>query len=316
MIMEKDIYTSITELTAVYETLNKCLKSDPCTTNAYQVDRQQAYRDSYVALCAVPVEQVALRLVAEGIEDRVLVRLRDLIRENIHICETRQEVFSQVDFEVLCRLQEEYLFAGKRTLLLSDRKLIEEYPYPTEREREQLLRENRSELNELDNERNRYRQENAAWICRDYYTAICETSRSFAAIFDSYFPVEKKTITVAPIESDVQPIEIKSILPDEIFRSRMFDKLRELESRLIRSGDLDENLHWQAKHKNGKPDIKRLVTFLAGLLDNDYFLPNRDAAIKRFFEERYRIPIGQNFERKRREPLTNDYRTIFYDLPF
>lgn len=314
--MEKDIYTSITELTAVYETLNKCLKSDPCTTNAYQVDRQQAYRDSYAALCAVPVEQIALRLIADGIEDRVLVRLRDLIRENIHICETRQEVFSQVDLEVLCRLQEEYLFAGKRTLLLSDRKLIEEYPYPTEREREQLLRENRSELNELDNERNRYRRENAAWICKDYYTAICEISRSFTTILDNYFPVEKKTTTAAPIESDVQPTEIKSILPDEIFRSRMFDKLRELESRLIRSGDLDENLHWQAKHKNGKPDIKRLVTFLAGLLDNDYFLPNRDAAIKRFFEKRYRIPIGQNFERKRREPLTKDYRTIFYDLPF
>lgn len=47
----------------------------------------------------------------------------------------------------------------------------------------------------------------------------------------------------------------------------MFDKLRELESRLIRSGDLDKDLHSQAKHK-------------------------------------------------RREPLTKDYRTIFYDLPF
>lgn len=316
MIMETDIYTSITELTAVYETLNKCLNSDPCTTNAYQVDRQQTYRDSYAALCAVPVEQVALHLIAEGIEDRVLVRLRDLIRENIHICETRQEVFSQVDFEALCRLQEEYLFAGKRTLLLSDRKLIEEYPYPTEWEREQLLWENRSELNELDNERYRYRQANALWICKDYYTAICDMSRSFAAIFDSYFPAEKKTITVAPIESDVQPTETKSILPEEIFRSRMFDRFRELEARLLKSGDLDADLHWQAKHKNGKPDIKRLVTFLTGLLDNGYFLPNRDAAIKRFFEERYRIPIGQNFERKRREPLTKDYRTIFYDLPF
>lgn len=311
-----DLFTRIADLAALYQTLNRHLKSDPCTTNAYQVCRQQAYRDSYAALCAAPVEPIALRLIAEGIGDRALVRLRDLIRENIHICETRQDVFSRVDFEALCRLQEEYLFAGKRTLLLNDRKLIEEYPYPTEREREQLLRENRAELNELDNERSRYRQENVVWICRDYYTAICETSRSFAAIFDSYFPVEKKTTTASPTELDVQPAEAKSILPDEIFRSRMFDKLRELEARLLKSGDLDEDLHWQAKHKNGKPDIKRLVTFLAGLLDNGYFLPNRDAAIKRFFEERYRIPIGQNFERKRREPLTKDYRTIFYDLPF
>ena len=306
----------IAELSATYETLNERLKSDPCATNVYQVCRQETYRDSYAALCAVPVEQVALRLIAEGIGDRVLVRLRDLIRENIRICETRREVFSQVDFEALCRLQEDYLFAGKRTSLLNDRKLIEEYPYPTEREREELLRENRSELHELDKERNRYRQENAAWICKDYYAAICETSRSFAAILDSYFPVEEKTATAAPTASDVQPTETKNILPDEIFRSRMFDKLRELESRLVKSGDLDEDLHWQAKHKNGKSDIKRLVTFLAGLLDNGYFLPKRDAAIKRFFEERYRIPIGQNFERKRREPLTKDYRTIFYDLPF
>lgn len=61
MIMGMDIYTSITELTTVYETLNKCLKSYPCTTNAYQVDRQQTYRDSYAALCTVPVEQITLR---------------------------------------------------------------------------------------------------------------------------------------------------------------------------------------------------------------------------------------------------------------
>ena len=96
----------------------------------------------------------------------------------------------------------------------------------------------------------------------------------------------------------------------------MFDKLRELETRLVKSGDLDETLHWQAKHKNDTPDIKRLVTVLAGLLDNGYFLPNRETSIKRFFEERYRIAIGQNFERRRRAPLTKIYRTIFCDFPF
>lgn len=120
----------------------------------------------------------------------------------------------------------------------------------------------------------------------------------------------------AATDANEQLTEAKSILPDEIFRTRMFDKLRELEARLVKSGDLDETLHWQAKHKNDKPDIKRLVTFLAGLLDNGYFLPNRDTSIKRFFEERYRIAIGQNFERRRRAPLTKIYRTIFCDFPF
>ena len=318
MIMEPDIYTSITELAAVYETLNERLESDPCTTDAYQVCCQQTYRDAYAALQAMPVEPIALRLIAEGISDRVLTRLRDLIRKNIHICETRKEFFRQVDFCDLCRLQEDYLFAGKRTSLLNDRKEIGEYPYPTEREREELLQENRAALNELDNERAAYRRENAGWIGRDYYTAINEMSCFSASVLDSYFPVEKKTITVVPttMESADQPTEFKSISPDEIFRSRMFDKFRELEKRLIKSGDLGEDLHWQAKHKNDKPDIKRLVAFLAGLIDHDYFLPNRDTSIKRFFEERYRIPIGQNFERRRREPLMKIYRTIFYDLPF
>lgn len=181
-----------------------------------------------------------------------------------------------------------------------------------------MLRENRAALNELDNERAAYRRENAGWIGRDYYTAIYEMSRFSASVLDSYFPVEKKTITAAPatMEAADQPTEFKSISPDEIFRSRMFDKFNELEKRLVKSGDLGEDLHWQAKHKNDKPDIKRLVAFLAGLIDHDYFLPNRDTSIKRFFEERYRIPIGQNFERRRREPLMKIYRTIFYDLPF
>ena len=173
-----DVYASITKLTAVYEKLNESLKSDPCTANTYQIYRQEAYRDAYATLCTVSVEQIALHIIAEGKEDRMLARLRDLIRENIHICETRRNISSRMDFDALYQLQEEYLFAKRRTALLNDKKLIEGYPYPTEREREQLLQENRSELIELDNERSRYRQKNVAWICKDYYTAICEMSRS------------------------------------------------------------------------------------------------------------------------------------------
>lgn len=101
MIMEPDIYTSITELAAVYETLNERLESDPCTTDAYQVCCQQTYRDAYAALQAMPVEPIALRLIAEGISDRVLIRLRDLIRKNIHICETRKE-FSVKSVSEIC----------------------------------------------------------------------------------------------------------------------------------------------------------------------------------------------------------------------
>lgn len=264
------------------------------------------------------MEHLAVRLVAESVSDKVLTRLRDLLRENIRISEIRNDTFKSVCFKRLYSVWEDYLYVDKHMLLLRDREIITDYPYPTEREREQLLRENREELTILDNERYRYRQENVAWIVKDYYTGIFDMSRSYVAILDSYFPVEEKTATAVPTtkESDEKLTEVKIISPDEIFRSRMYDKFRELEARLIKLGDLNDKLHWQAKHKNDKPDIKRLVTFLAGLLANGYFLPNRDTAIKRFFEERYRIAIGQNFERRRREPLLKIYRTIFYDLPF
>jgi hypothetical protein len=89
-----------------------------------------------------------------------------------------------------------------------------------------------------------------------------------------------------------------------------------LEKKLIEDKYLNPELHWISVHENGKPDIKRLVTFLVGLLDNKYFLPGRDPKIKNFFESRYHITIGQNFERKRREPLLGDYKAVFHDYPF
>lgn len=313
-----DIYTTIADMATLYQTLNEQLTFDPCWPTYEQVYRQEAYRDAYTHLHATDMEHLAVRLVAESVNDQVLTRLRSLLRENIRIYKGRENIFCSFDFGAVYTLWDKHLFGDKRALLLHDRTIITDYPYPTEREREQLLRENRKELNALDNERNRYRQDNVAWICKNYYVAFNEISYSFLSILDSYFPVKEKATIPVPTATNAneQSTEAKSILPDEIFRTRMFDKLCELEARLVKSGDLDGELHWQAKHKNDKPDIKRLVTFLAGLLDNGYFLPNRDTSIKRFFEERYRIAIGQNFERRRRAPLAKIYRTIFCDFPF
>ena len=313
-----DIYTTIADMAALYQTLNEQLTFDPCRPSYEQVYQQEAYRDAYTRLQATDMERLAVRFVAESVDEKVLMRLRVLLRDNIRICEERKDTFRNLDFGAIYAAWDNHLFGDKRELILRDRATITDYPYPTEWEREQLLRENREDLDALDNERSRYRQENIAWIVKNYYTPILAASRAAVSILDSYFPVKEKATVPAPAATDAneQPTEAKSILPDEIFRTRMFDKLRELEARLVKSGDLDETLHWQAKHKNDKPDIKRLVTFLAGLLDNGYFLPNRYTSIKRFFEERYRIAIGQNFERRRRAPLAKIYRTIFYDFPF
>lgn len=241
-----------------------------------------------------------------------------MLLENIRICEECEDTFRRLDLGAVYVAWDNQLFGEKRALILRDRETITDYPYPTEREREQLLQENRVELNDLDNERSNYRKENFAWIVKDYYTATRDASCAAASILDSYFPEKEKATDSTPTTADSNEytIEVRRVSPDEIFRTRMFDRFCELEQRLIKSGDLDENLHWIARHKNDKPDIKRLVIFLTGLLDNGYFLPNRNTSIKRFFEERYRISIGQNFERRRREPLVKIYHTIFYDFPF
>lgn len=314
-----DIHTAIAELAGLYDELNRRWAADPCSTNVYQVYRQEEYRDVHNKLKAVNIEGIALKIIADSINEKVLSRLRELLADNIRLYETRREEFNGIGFDSLYQLWEEYLFGSKHTLLLNDRDMIKDYPYPTEREREILLKENQSDLNQLDNERYDLRRADAQWIGKDYYGDIYNLSRSFASIIDSYFPLEKEIKLVVANETaqpEESPMQVKEVAPDEIFRTRMFDKFRELEARLIKDGDLDDNLNWLAKHKNDRPDIKRLVTFLTGLLDNNYFLPGRDSAIKAFFESRYHISIRQNFERKRREPLLKEYRAVFYDYPF
>ncbi len=101
-----------------------------------------------------------------------------------------------------------------------------------------------------------------------------------------------------------------------IFRTRMYEKLLALEQKLIADKYLNTELHWISSHENGKPDIKRLVIFLVALMENKYFLPGKDSKIKAFFENRYHISIGQNFERKRREPLQNEYKVVFFEYQF
>ncbi len=156
---------------------------------------------------------------------------------------------------------------------------------------------------------------------RNVFREIDILNNSFISILENYFPDEKEETTEpesittnTEIISDPEPQS--EIEPDIIFRTNMFNKLLILEQKLIADKYLNPELHWVSVHENGKPDIKRLVTFLVGLLDNRYFLPGRDAKIKIFFESRYHITIGQNFERRRREPLLDDYRVVFYDYPF
>jgi hypothetical protein len=220
-------------------------------------------------------------------------------------------------------------YHDKRVLLERDLELVKTYPYPTEGERQMLIDETQKELNELSCEEGKERNRIAPF-CENFFPDIYKLSKELATFINAYIP-EKDAIAGNQVKSVRQNIS-NGILaknghtdkvdePDAIFRTRMFEKFLILERRLITDKYLKEEsqnkeLRWISTHENGKPDIKRLVTFLAGMLDHNYFLPNKDPKIKIFFESRYHITIGQNFERKRREPLQNEYKIVFHNYPF
>lgn len=315
-----DINTTIAELTYLFDNLNKRWESDPCATDLYQVYRQTEYRDAFEKLKNVNFESLILGIITNSLNEKILTRLHLLISDSIQIYEARQNDFIGIDFHAVYSFHEKHLFGDKFALLRKDKEDIQNFPYPTEQEREMLLKENQKEKNLLENERSDYLRANT-WILKDYYTEIYRLSKSFSSIIESYFPNEKEETPIPePISTGTKTIsETESestIEPDMIFRTGMFDKLLILEKKLIANKYLNPELHWISVHDNGKPDIKKLVTFLVGLLGHKYFLPGRDPKIKTFFETRYHITIGQNFERKRRETLSEEYKAVFCDYPF
>jgi hypothetical protein len=312
------LHTTIIELASLYDTLNKRWENDTCRTDVYQVYRQEEYHDCYEKLKIANIESIILEILASSLNEKILTRLRTGIENNIRIYKTRQTDFDGIDFHTLCQFDEEHQFSEKLKLLKKDREDIQEYPYPTEQERNMLLKENQQEINRLQNERSDYIR-SRRWIEEDYYTRIVELSQSSLSIINSYFPgeEEKETVLATLDESKEEPaVESSTIDPDVIFRSRMYDKFLLLELKLITDNYLNKDLYWIHNHKNNRTDVKSLVIFLTGLVDNNYFLPNRDPKIKLFFENRYQIRIGQNFEKKRRESCLSEYKAVFYDYPF
>lgn len=316
-----DINIAITELTSLYDNINKSWLNDKCLTDTYQVFRQEDYKESYNKLENTNIENIILGILSNSLNEKILTRLRTLLEENAHIYTTRQDEFTSIDFHKIYSLYERHLFDNKFTLLQKDKEDIQSFTYPTEQEKEILLKENQQEKNLLENERGDYFRSNT-WMLENYYTKIFDITQSFLSIINSYFTDEKEEKLIPTEENnseqtkDITEKQTIQIEPDTIFRTNMFDKFLLLEKKLITDKYLDENLNWIAKHDNGAIDKKTLVVFLVGLVESRYFLPNKDSKIKSFFESRYNIEIGQNFERSRRTPLIDKYSSIFYDYPF
>jgi len=251
-----------------------------------------------------------------------------LIRENISRYEENKEILESLDYFNLVEQSLRY-YHDKRVSLLKDLELVKTYPYPTEVERKMLIDETRKELNELSGEEEKERNRIAPF-CQNFFPDIYQLSKELVVLINAFVP-EKVNTSESLSQSVGQNVspgnsaksDLLGVLedPNMIFRTRMFEKFLVLERKLITDKYLKEEsqnkeLYWISTHENGKPDIKRLVTFLAGMLDNNYFLPNKDPKIKVFFESRYHISIGQNFERKRRILLLNEYKIVFHNYPF
>jgi hypothetical protein len=183
---------------------------------------------------------------------------------------------------------------------------------------EQVYKKEQEELN-IFYEQQKESDNHAIRYVENKFANIYELGIDFLALLDSYYPDEKEKVE-EPIcmNNEVsEPEEPSSeIEPDMIFRTGKYEKLLALEPKLIADKCLNKEFHWVSTHENGKPDIKRLVTFLVALIDNGYFLPNKDPKIKTFFESRYHITIGQNFERRRRKPLFDEYKMAFFEYQF
>jgi hypothetical protein len=183
--------------------------------------------------------------------------------------------------------------------------------YKKEQEKLQLLYEQQKES---DNHASRY--------IKNQFDNINQLGCAFLSLLNNYYPVEKENIPSPIPEPETEEAEksvsekMPIIEPDMIFRSRIYDKFLTLEQKLIADKYLNEDLRWVSIHENGKMDIKNLIIFLVGLLDNNYFLPNKDPKIKKFFEVRYSISIGQNFEKSRRKKFADDYKVIFSEYNF
>ncbi len=251
-----------------------------------------------------------------------------LLRENISVFERNKEILENLNSY---KMIEQFLlyYHDKRVSLEKDLELVKTYPYPSEVERQMLINETQNELRELSGEEEKERNRIAPF-CQNFFPDIYQLSRELVVLINAFVP-EKVNTSESVSQSVGQNIspgnsaksDPLSILddPNMIFRTRMFEKFLILERGLftdkyLKEENQNKELHWISTHENGKPDIKRLVTFLAGMLDNNYFLPNKDPKIKAFFESRYHIPIGQNFERKRRVPLLNEYKIVFHNYPF
>lgn len=333
--------SQITDFLPQYRGLNS-LFTNIVDSGAVSYAQQQIITEFYRQFADVKVfEKMVLDIVLENeksIGALLLLGIKTEVDNHIRIYESSKELFNGIDTQAVCQTEASRFTNAIKAQLEAVTEYGNElnqingsldamgFREHTEQEESRLWQkhehltklysEEKEKLTALYDQQESIKRE-VAQYCENVFEKIYPLSRSFLTVLNCYLPSEEASIE-PPIEeiAEEMPASIIDIEPDTIFRAKMFEKLQALERKLIDSKYLSPDLHWVSTHENGKSDIKRLVIFLTGLAENNYFLPNRDPKIKAFFENRYHISIGQNFEKSRRKQYIGEYKMVFYDYPF
>lgn len=163
---------------------------------------------------------------------------------------------------------------------------------------------------------------------QNVFNDIRELGFRFISIINSCF-VELKEIVVE--ESQMNPKSVdhfnkkkndkefknNEIKENDIFMPNMYVKLLGLEKRLLKEGLLDDNLKWNPTPSHGITALRLVIVFIVRLDTNGYFMSKASDKQKReFFESRYSVEIGQNFEKNKRDKYLDKYLGVYCDYPF
>lgn len=282
------------------------------------------------------VERMILGLIVEMKKERkdlLLGRLAGEVHKNLHYYRSSPDLWLKLDIDQVCRSQgTTYANAIHSETDFVNGLYTELTTMMNELDFSGFKGLSGDEIEILDGRcdklKNSYRQEKEklSQLYTEQYECLMQASHYSANLFENIYRMHSLWISLLDCyqQSDIEEKEchgikndssLSDIVPDMIFHTNMYARFLILEDRLKKDGYLSES-QWTVRHKNGRQDIKSLVIFLIALLDNNYFLPNRDSRIKHFFECRYRVSIGQNFEPRRRLPLQTRYKQVFAGYPF
>jgi len=281
----------------------------------------------------------------------ILNQLKSRIQSNVSLYDENSRFINKVNVYEVCYLYIEYLYKDRIKLLhdrvcefkTETRNLDREYDSlfyskSLSKDKENMFQIRFKELRALEAEAQKehddtYKERNVEQneifkYKKNVFKDIQELGLRFISIINSYSIGEKEVVAKGSIidpksvehfekKEDTEVFKNIEIKEGELFKPKMFIKLLNLEKLLLKEGLLDNSLKWNSASR-GKITVLRLVIIFIDRLDaNNYFMGGaNDSAKCRFFESRYNVKIGQNFEKNKRNKYLYRYHGVYSDYPF